>query len=193
MPKGSDIQKILKERFAQLPTPVQKAITSTDVEKHLRALADTHKLHVDQWEALENEVMMTLLGVTPIEELQAGIKKYVNVPDEVASALAGDISKEVFQPIRSELERSLEHPEAKAEEMSGAEAERRRALAEEAKETAASIPVAPTSTPVAPATPPAPSPEGKAVRAPVSESYHAGEPSSKRSATDDDPYREPIA
>ena len=67
MADKTDIQTTLKERFMELPRVVQNAITSADVRKRMRELADIHKLHIDQWETLENEVMMTLFGVLPID------------------------------------------------------------------------------------------------------------------------------
>jgi hypothetical protein len=154
----------LQERFKQLPKVVQDAITSADVEKRMRTLADTQKLHLDQWEALENEVMLALLGFQPVEDLEKNIKSEVNVSDEVASTLASEVSKIVFEPIREELERELAHPSA---------------------------PTAPPTPAVLPATPPAPPNEEKSVRAPASENYKPGEPSTERKVVHDDPYREP--
>ena len=247
MATTQDLQAILKERFAELPPPVQKAIMSEDVQKHLRELAATNKLHLDQWEKLENEVMMTLFGVNPFDELQANIKKEVGVSDEVARTLTADISRVVFEPIRQELERQLEHPEAKAKEASDVEAARTHMLAgNETKDnsqyaqdigqktdvhaetpspsstapastqpplpqvkpageitrndeaiggTSIEIAKPPTSAPptppaVQPATPPPPPPTEKAVRAPLSSTYQAGEPSTTRKNVHDDPYRE---
>ncbi|OGG57956.1 hypothetical protein A2853_03460 [Candidatus Kaiserbacteria bacterium RIFCSPHIGHO2_01_FULL_55_17] len=228
------VQSELKEIFAGLPRPIQDAITSSDVQKKLRELADTHKLHLDQWQWLENEVMMALLGMMPIEDLQESIKSGVKVPDEVAAELTEAISKIVFEPIRQELERELEHPDAKGKEVSGMDAMRTQTLKEEAEAVVASsvellastpttsrdsssssqlaarssvapvppippvtppAPQAPQQTPpqVIPATPP-PSPlTEKAVRAPVSGSYKAGEASTVRKDVHDDPYREPPA
>jgi len=53
---------IMEERFAELPTSVQKAVTDASVEQKLRKLAKKYKLHLDQWILLENEIMLTLLG-----------------------------------------------------------------------------------------------------------------------------------
>jgi hypothetical protein len=180
------VDQELKERFAQLPKVVQDAITSADVEKRMRELADTQKLHLDQWESLENEVMLALLGFQPVEDLEKNIKSQVNVTDDVAKALAADISKIVFEPIRGELERQLSHPEAKAENLTGVETARKVALASEGTGAA---PIAST-TPVAPATPPAPANTDTAKRAPVSESYTPGQTSTDRKQVHDDPYRE---
>jgi len=182
-----ELEALLKERLLQLPKVVQQAIASSDLEKHLRELADTHKLHLDQWQTLQNEVMLALLGFQPAEDLGKNIKDHIVVPSETANALAEDISRIVFQPIREELERELEHPDAKTAEVSGVEGMRTQVLNDQ---TAASVLATPV---VQPATPPAPSPEGKVVRAPVSESYKAGETSVARKSVHDDPYREPPA
>jgi len=184
MADKTDMQTTLKERFAELPNVVQNAITSADVRERMRELADTHKLHLDQWETLENEVMMTLFGIVPVDELQANIQKEVGVPEEIAKELTENISKIVFEPIREELERELEHPDAKAAGVSDVEAARTQILGSEDK------PAAPAAPAVLPATPPAEPPTGKIARAPVSESYKAGEVSSQRKAVADDPYRE---
>lgn len=179
-----DLNAELQKRFAQLPKVVQRAITSADVQKRMRELADEHKLHIDQWQSLENEVMLTLLGVQPIEDLEKNIKSEVGVTDDMATLLAANISLIVFEPIRGELERELEHPDAKAAEVSDVEAARTQVLGGETK------PLAPV---VLPATPSAELPTGKIERAPVSESYKAGETSAARKSVHDDPYRVPPA
>lgn len=202
------LQQRLKERFVELPKVVQDAITSADVQKRMRSLADSNKLHLDQWEALENEVMLALLGFQPAERLQDNIKEHVRVTPEVASELAGHISTIVFEPIREELERSLEHPEAKAEEVSGVEGMRTQILeatgqeenapmTQEVSETSQQPPttaeagVAPA--PVAPAEAPAsPVPVVKAERAATTPSYVSHTPSAERKTIDGDPYREQV-
>lgn len=170
----------IHERFKELPKVVQNAITSADVQKQLRELADTNKLHLDQWQLLENEVMLTLLGFQAPEELADNLKADLDVSADMSRALAADISRIVFQPIREELERELEHPDAKAAEVSGIEAARAQMLGE-------AVALAPV---VLPATPPQAPPTRKIERAPVSAAYKAGEPSTVRVSVDDDPYRE---
>ncbi len=182
---GTDIDKAFADRLAMLPPVVQQAIQSADLEKHLRALADTHKLHIDQWELLQNEVKLALLGFEDAEKLPANLESVVGVDHETAAALAQAINDEVFEPIREQLERGLEHPEAKAVQNDAIEQARQAALAL-AKQTGEAAPVT-----IQPATPPAPAPEGKAARAPISDSYKAAQPSTERKAVDGDPYREP--
>lgn len=179
-----ELNEKLNARFKELPKVVQDAVTSADVEKHLRSLADTNKLHLDQWQLLENEVMLTLFGFQQPENLAENLKADLDISPDLANSLAADISKVVFEPIRQELERELGNPQAKEVSTTPVEEVRAQVLAE-----AKSAP--PPS--VVPATPPPAASTEKATRAPVSEEYKAGEPSSERKSVHDDPYREPPA
>ena len=205
-----DTKSAQQAQFAQLPRVVQNAIVSADVEKEMRALATTHKLHIDQWERLENEVMMVLFGLNPIEQLEQNIQKNVGVTADVASALMTDIMRIVFAPIREELERELGHPEAKEEALSDVEKMREQVLAQDQAEgsrqkgeggeiqTAAPAPTIQLGQQSAPAallpkagTPPPPPPTEKVIRMPASGEYKPGETSASRGDIADDPYREP--
>ena len=181
----------IEKRFQQLPKVVQDAITSANVEKKLRELADKHKLHVDQWDLLENEVMLTMLGFERPEDLEKNIQKEVGLASETAHALAESINTIVFEPIRQELERQLEHPEAQAETESGVEAARTQILGTKEIPLAAPTPAQPPQLLIAPATPSAPPPEVTVARAPASGAYKPGEASTERASVVDDPYREP--
>ena len=191
-----DIETAFDERLHKLPKVVQDAIQSADISKRLRELAEQHKLHLDQWELLENEVRLALLGFQPLEDLGQNLARELGIPQETSVALAEDISNIVFEPIREELERQLDHPDAKAADVSAVEAAGAQALKDSASPSLpaaepASTSTAPAPQPVVPATPPPAPPEEKAVRAPISESYRAGQVSSERKAVHDDPYREP--
>ncbi|RJR12869.1 hypothetical protein C4585_02820 [Candidatus Parcubacteria bacterium] len=180
----TELNTLFAERLKLLPQPVQNAIITANVEKRLRSLEGTHKLHVDQWELLENEVMLALLGIQPAEDLEKNIAQEVGLAPEVANTLARDISLNIFEPIRAELERELEHPEAKSEEKSGIEVAREQVLAGNQQETAPAV---------IPATPLQPPPTTKVERGPASGTYKPGEPSTERKNIHDDPYREPPA
>jgi hypothetical protein len=185
MAEERNIGELMAERFQTLPKVVQDAITSADVQKHLRDLAEGHKLHVDQWQVLENNVMLTLLGFQPVAELTQHLQRDLSVTEEVAAELAKSISEIVFAPIRAEMERTLNHPTATQAVLSDVETVRAQALDSAAQpETAASA--------VAPATPPAPAPEQKAERAQVAQTY-AGSASHERKTIEGDPYREQIS
>jgi hypothetical protein len=181
-----ELETAFTERFELLPSPVKAAIQSADIEKHLRGLADSHSLHIDQWSLLQTEVKLALYGFEDAENLPENLESVVGVDHETAQSLAKAINDEVFEPIREELERGLSHPQAKAVETSGIEQARQSALAEAhaAGETSPPKPAA------QPATPPAPKPEGTVARAPVSEAYKPAQPSTERKDVASDPYRE---
>ncbi|HWO07731.1 MAG TPA: hypothetical protein VNM40_04100 [Candidatus Paceibacterota bacterium] len=191
-PNGQEFDVQLQQRFKELPKVIRDAILSADVEKHLRDLANIHKLHLDQWQRLENEVMLTLLGFEQPEDLEGNIKSEIGLADDAAHSLALDINKIVFEPIRQKLEQNLEHPAARAESVTGAEAARAQILDEQTEDAPNTPPVAAsTSTPVQPATPPPPPPDIKVARPSESTAYRPGEVSSERKNVHDDPYREP--
>ena len=166
---------------------VQDAITSADVQKHMRELAESHKLHVDEWQVLENNVMLTLLGFQPVAEMATHLEKSLNITAEVAADLSQSISDIVFKPIRSEMEQALSHPTAVQAAISDVDAVRAQALA---TETGGPAPT-PSAPAVQPATPPAPLPDEKAVRAQIPETY-AQSASHERKSIAGDPYREQL-
>lgn len=173
-----DITEIIQERMKELPAPVQRAIRSASVEARLRTLSDEQRLHIDQWQVLENEVMLTLFGFQPLAELAKNIQESVGVDTQTAQTLAAEIERAIFAPVREELERELEHPEAKDKELTTTE-KAREAISVEHATTQPTTPVAPSVPGV--------------VRAPVSEIYKPGEPSVARKGSEGDPYREPVA
>lgn len=199
MDKDNELGELIRERFASLPAVVQQAIVSADISKRLQELAKKHNLHLDQWEALENEVQLTLLGVKTSEKLSENIQSEIGVDVQTAIALATDISQIVFEPIRQELERQLEHPAAVAEKTTGVEDMRTQVLTDAAHDVstaaAQSAPAAPAvaSAPaIAPGTPPAPPVTAQVERAPVSSTYAPAAPSHERKTIEGDPYREQL-
>lgn len=193
---NDEAQKIIEERFNTLPKPVQEAITSAKMNEQLRNMEKKYGLHVDQWAKLENQIMMTVLGISSPETLVDDVVQEVGIDKTQAQTIVDDVAVTIFKPIREELERQLEHPDAKAEEVSDVDAVRTQMLGDAASAQAATPAVQSTTLPgPSPigATPPPEPPTEKAIRAPISESYKAGEPSTARKTVHDDPYREPPA
>jgi hypothetical protein len=192
-----ELQKLLATRLAELPGPVQKAITSIDVPEKLRELSTKQKLHVDQWQTLENEVMLTILGFQPAEDLGKNIQNNVGISETDASAMTETIAATIFNPIREQLERELGHPQAKDEKLSEVDQLRADVLTTERIQGTGTVQPATAPTSIAPAaipgTPPVAKSVEKAVRAPASGAYKPGETSAARADVHDDPYREPPA
>ena len=106
-PSKLETNKELHERMLALPQVVREAITSAEMEKHLREMSVRHKLHIDQWEVLETEIFLTVLGIESSDNLTANIQTNLGITHEAAVALAQDVSSEVFEPIRKQLEASV--------------------------------------------------------------------------------------
>jgi hypothetical protein len=98
---------IIKEAFLGLSPVVRKVLTSTDLPEKLRRLSKKHALHLDKWALLENEINMTLLGITDPDALIANIHNHVGVDEGQAREIANDAALEIFNPIRDELEANL--------------------------------------------------------------------------------------
>lgn len=109
----SEYDTLIQERFAELPEAVQEAVTDARVEKKLRTLAAKHKLHLDQWVLLENEIMLTLLGLEDPQDMAKNIAKEVEVSTEIAQELVNDIAREVFKPIREQMQGRLDESASK--------------------------------------------------------------------------------
>ncbi len=95
-----NLDSIMAEKFGELPKKVQSAITDISVEEKLRALSEKHKLHLDQWVLLENEIMLTLLGLEEPESMVKNIAEEVGIEKDLARNLVNDIAVEIFKPIR---------------------------------------------------------------------------------------------
>ena len=211
-----DNSKLIQEQFELLPKVVQDAINSTKMEEQFQTLVKKHGLHIDQWDALEDQIMLTVLGLADPEELEEYAIKEIGIEPEKARAVIDDVAVTVFKPIREELDRELGSPQAKDEALTDVEKARNEVLAGAKSDGSLREGVAPSPTvdviappnlssaapspapqpaPVAPsivpATPPAPPPTEKAVRAPMSSSYDSQKPSSERKSVEGDPYRTP--
>ncbi len=197
----NDTKKILEEQFDALPKVVRDAIMSGHVEEKFQKLAEKHKLHLDQWQQVENLIMLTVLGLSEPENLVGKIVAETNIGRERADEIVNDVAVTVFKPIREELERELGHPKAVEEQLSDVEKVREEVLAQAGigvkgqgleKENPAASPQSPVPSPQSPVgTPPTAPPTGKVARAPASGAYKPGETSAARADVHDDPYRVP--
>ncbi len=99
--------QILKDAFLRLPKVLQNAIINADVQANLRKLAKVHKLHLDKWTILENEIMMALLGITDVNDLPYAISEQVGIPLEQALQITNSVAEIIFDPIQNELKNSV--------------------------------------------------------------------------------------
>ena len=177
----NNTEGLLKERFAELPPAIQRAITDARVETHLRTLAQKHKLHLDRWVVLENQIMLVLLGLEKPQNMVGNIVKEVGVDADTAQSIVNDIVAQVFQPIREQMRQQLDK--------SGREAHADR----EATDTPSEAPtVSRESGEGVESTPDTLHTHMEKKRPSDSVVYKPGESSTSRRDVDEDPYRESI-
>jgi len=68
----------LKEKFLNIPEDVQEAITSTETNEKLLALADKYKLQYDEAEELTKEIGYVMLGLKPKKDFVKILKRPPN-------------------------------------------------------------------------------------------------------------------
>ena len=184
-----DVQQIIAEQFDSLPEVVRHAVKSGDMQDKFRGMAQKYQIHIDQWQQIENLIMLTILGLSKTDELVGKIVSETNIGRERAEAVVDDIAISIFKPIREELERELGHPSAHEEQISDVEKVRDEVLSE-----AKVVPLVTQTSEPTPSTPPPPPPTQKVERGPASGAYKPGETSAARKGLPgvmDDPYREP--
>lgn len=161
----NDIEQAIQEQFQALPESVRGAITSAHVDSQLREMEKKYGLHIDQWAKLENQIMLTVLGLSEADDLVHNIVSQVGITEELANTIVDDVSVTIFKPIREELERQLAHPDAVEKVQSSVDQMRGQVLAQ-AGGSSAPAPQ-PNPTPTQPAAPAAPVPVPTPAPAPM--------------------------
>ena len=103
----SSSQQILIDAFNALPAIVQRAILSSELEQKMRTLAEKHKIHLDKWTLLENEITYALFGITAPEDLPDNIVQHVGLSREEAIQINNAAVEIIFEPIRKQLQDTI--------------------------------------------------------------------------------------
>lgn len=101
MEKESDEQ--IKKRLAELPSDVRQAIESVDLGEKVRAVGTRHGLHIDQLAALEDEIMLVMLGFADPSEFTERLEQGLGLLPEKATEVTGEVVEEFFLPIRESM------------------------------------------------------------------------------------------
>lgn len=114
-----ETKEILINQFNKLPKDVQDAILSVNLRSKMQFITKKNNLHIDQAEALENETVFVMLGLEHPANLVANIAKNLEVSEEKAAAIAGNINDEIFLKIRESLKKIFEERKEEGEEKKG--------------------------------------------------------------------------
>ncbi len=113
----NDLQNNLQETFQSLPKELQEAISAADLPRKLEAVTKDNKLMIDQAGKVQNETVLVLLGLEPLENYVDNLVKNVGLSKETAEAVANDVNELIFKNVRKTLEKiSEEDKTAETEE-----------------------------------------------------------------------------
>ena len=99
-----DTQKILSERFQELPANLQQLLTSEHLRSVLNTLVTQHKLSNAQAVILSNEVTMVLLGFSDKDDFTKQLGTALTECSEtIRQQIVTAVEAEVFTPFEREL------------------------------------------------------------------------------------------
>lgn len=101
----TDAVKQIQDRLAELPADVRAAIQDAELDKKVREVGAKNNLHIDQIGELGDEVMLAMLGFSPLESFGARLAQVLAMDPAAADKLAADIGTEIFAPIRESMKK----------------------------------------------------------------------------------------
>lgn len=99
----SEIKDLIKEQFDQLPQVIKDTITSSNWQDKIRRIVKVNNLHIDQGAAIENLVLITMLGIETPENFVQRAQTYAGVDQDQALSISSEVEKEIFGDIRKKL------------------------------------------------------------------------------------------
>jgi hypothetical protein len=156
---------------------IKESIRSVKTSEFLQTLVKKYRFSLDKFNSLEAIVLMVLTGAITHEEMVETLVGELGIDAGTAAPLAEDLNRGIFIPIREEIERQLDHPDAKEKEGTPIED-----MTAEILKTVSDGSPTPTTTSTGP--------QQDTVITPGGTSYHAGTPSTARKDVHNDPYRE---
>lgn len=100
---SSETNEIIKEQFKTLPKVIQDTITNSNWQEKIRRVVKNNNLHVDQGAAIENLVLITMLGIETPDTFVQNAKEYAGVSDDQAYTISNEVEREIFGDIRRKL------------------------------------------------------------------------------------------
>ncbi|MEK7652754.1 MAG: hypothetical protein AAB334_02305 [Patescibacteria group bacterium] len=101
----------LEKLYEQLPQNVQEAISSVAVAEKIQQIATKNGLHIDEAGIVSDEATMVMLGIEHPNDFVDGLKNKLKLPQEKIIALAKDVDKEIFEPIKESLMKIYQNEE----------------------------------------------------------------------------------
>ena len=94
----------IQERFEQLPTALQEAISSPEINAAIQAIGNKHSLHIDQLGELVDLIGLVMLGLLPSRDFVKNLSREANIDEVTSTKIADDVNKEIFSKIKSAMQ-----------------------------------------------------------------------------------------
>ncbi len=95
----------LAAAFEKLPEDLKRAILDANVDKKIADIGQRNQLHVDKVGALMVETNLLMFGLGRSEDFVAHLEKNLNISNDLAKKIAGEINDEVFENIREGMKK----------------------------------------------------------------------------------------
>ena len=152
---NQELQQLMKEQWAQLPSAVQKALVAPDLQQKIIKVGDANQLHVDQKGVLSDETVLLMLGLTHPDDFVSILTERLGVDAAAAEKVAQDIGREIVLPIREQMKKDVAAEEAASAAQQPAPADKNISVVMPSK---AAAPVPAVTTPPVNLPAPAPAP-----------------------------------
>ena len=93
----------MERKIENLPENIRTAIHSPEVTQNIRSISSSHRLHIDQAGALEEEIMMVMAGIKGADDFVDNIENRLGLSVEEAVNLAVDVNEKVFAITRKSV------------------------------------------------------------------------------------------
>jgi hypothetical protein len=104
----NDIEQKIEARMAELPEDVRNAINDGGLDEKVRAIGQKFNLHIDQIGALGDEVMLALLGFTPLAAFAGELATQLSLDPVLAQTIVAEINSSIFLSIRESMQKFTE-------------------------------------------------------------------------------------
>lgn len=99
----NNYQKILEEKFSQLPELVQKIIIESNWIDSIRKIAERYSLRIDQGDVLQRETMLVMFGFEETTQFLENIIREAGLKRMTAIEIAREIDSLIFDKIKEAI------------------------------------------------------------------------------------------
>lgn len=99
----------LEAQFANLPTDIQEAISSTNTSKIMLEIGKKNRLHIDQMQELSAITGYLMMGFIKPQDFVDELTNEARIPQSLAVLIAKDVNTMVLNPIKDRLKEAHEN------------------------------------------------------------------------------------